>query len=240
MEIRGERECKSCGTRWSYYETGSVACPECDSVHSVGVEEERRLHTADGDDLDLTAARTAIDEAPEDEALDVVKSACREFERQHGFVDAGELLDLDDTYLVACELRHVADVYGRSLDPDDEEELYLLSLLGGDVDDRPGPEEVPESLRSARGLATANAVRDYRRELRDWLDASGVDLGPTETEVLSALDERLKRVRALQGDVDPREVDRLVTVVREVAAAVRDGDETAIVRARDRLTDGRN
>src|SRR6056297_1417065 len=66
MEIRGERECKDCGTRWSYYETGSVACPNCESVRSVGVDEERKRHTAGQATLDLTEVRNMIDAEPED------------------------------------------------------------------------------------------------------------------------------------------------------------------------------
>jgi DNA-directed RNA polymerase subunit RPC12/RpoP len=31
MKIRGERECTDCGTRWSYYDTASVECPQCGS-----------------------------------------------------------------------------------------------------------------------------------------------------------------------------------------------------------------
>ncbi|MXR22522.1 endonuclease Q family protein, partial [Halobacterium bonnevillei] len=58
MDVRGERECKSCGTRWSYFETGSVACPECGSVRSVGVG-ERSQHTDGNATLDLSDAQRA-------------------------------------------------------------------------------------------------------------------------------------------------------------------------------------
>jgi len=59
MEIRGERECTDCGERWSYYETGDVACPACGSMQSVGVDEERALHTTTAGEFDLTEARRA-------------------------------------------------------------------------------------------------------------------------------------------------------------------------------------
>ncbi|WP_435333420.1 DUF7117 family protein [Haloarchaeobius sp. TZWWS8] len=235
MEIRGERECKDCGRRWSYYETGSVNCPDCESMRSVGVDDEKRLHTASPVEFDLSEARGAIDEVPEDEALTLVVEACREFRGAHGFVNAGELQDLDDTYLVAGELRHVAGMVERSLGRDDEERFYLLSLLREDVTDRPAPDEVPETLRAARGLAYADSVRTYRRELRDWMEASGIEADRLAAEVLSALDDHAKRVEALDGDVSPRESERLVLATREVAAYLRDDDEDAISRARQRL-----
>ncbi|WP_267640230.1 DUF7117 family protein [Haloarchaeobius amylolyticus] len=235
MEIRGERECKECGTRWSYYDTGSVACPECESLHSVGVDEDRKLHTATTVELDLSEAVSRLDEAPEDEALESVKSACREFQRKYGFVHGGELRDLDDTYLVAGELLQVADVVGRSLGRDDEEEYYLLSLLRGDEADRPAPDEVPRSLREGRGLAYAEAVREYRREFREWADASDVTIDRPATEVLAAIEEHAKRVRALEGDVPARDAERLVTAMREVVRYVRDDDEAALAQAENRV-----
>jgi uncharacterized Zn finger protein (UPF0148 family) len=237
MEIRGERECKDCGTRWSYYETGSVSCPECGSLHSVGVDDDRKLHTAESVEFDLTEARERFHSEPEDEALDSVAEACREYQRKRGFVDAGALRELDDDYLVAGELRHVADLVDRSFDPTDDEEWYLLRLLQGDTRGRPGPDDVPESLHEARGLAAADAVREYRRELRDWLDANDADPDRPATKVLASLDERVKRVRALEGDVPPREGDALVVAVRELVAYLRDGDEAALSRAQERLRD---
>ncbi|MFC6730630.1 TFIIB-type zinc ribbon-containing protein, partial [Natronoarchaeum mannanilyticum] len=152
MEIRGERECKDCGTRWSYYETGSVSCPNCESVRSVGVDEERKRHTAGQAALDLTEVRNMIDAAPESDVADAAIENCREFVRRTGFIDAGELQPLDDVYLAARELRQVADIVGRSYDPTEDEELYYLSLLrGADRGERPAPDEVPAGLREARG-----------------------------------------------------------------------------------------
>ncbi|MFD1646219.1 DUF7117 family protein [Haloarchaeobius litoreus] len=237
MEIRGERECKDCGTRWSYYETGSVSCPECGSLHSVGVDDDRKLHTTQSVEFDLTEARERFENEPEDEALKSVAETVRTYQRKRGFVAAGELRDLDDDYLVAGELRHVADLVDRSFDPDDDEEWYLLRLLRGDTQGRPEPADVPDSLREARGLAAADAVREYRRELRDWLAANDVEPDRPATKLLASLDERVKRVRALEGDVPPREADALVEALREVVAYVKDGDEVALSRAQDRLAD---
>ena len=237
MEIRGERECKECETQWSYYETGSVSCPECGSMHSVGVDDDRKLHTSQSVELDLTEARERFENEPEDEALRSVAETARTYQRKRGFVDAGELRELDDDYLLAGELRHVADLVNRSFDPSDDEEWYLLRLLQGDTQGRPEPADVPESLREARGLAAADAVRKYRRELRDWLDANDVEPDRPTTQVFASLDGRAKRIRALEGDVPPREADALVEALREVVTYVRDDDDVALSRAQDRLAD---
>ncbi|PSQ18541.1 hypothetical protein BRD00_04415 [Halobacteriales archaeon QS_8_69_26] len=240
MRVRGRRECKECGTRWSYYETGSIHCPSCGSIRSVGVDEERRLHTDGPAALDLTPVRERFDRDPIGAVTDDAKECCREYVRRRGFVRGGELLDLDDGYLAAAELLHVADVVGRSFDPDDREELYLLELLrGADAGERPDPGDVPDSMRAARGLAYANAVRDYRRELREWLEDRDEDdrarQVPAVRETLGQLDDHAKRIRALEGDVDPQTVERLVLATRDLAEALRDGDEDALATARDRL-----
>jgi hypothetical protein len=233
MEIRGERECQNCGSRWSYYETGTVTCPECGSMQSVGVDEERKLHTTSPVDLDLTAVREQIDTEPLHRVADAATEPCREYVRKRGFVRGGELVDLDDTYLAASELRHAADVFGRSFRPSEVEELYFLELLrSADAGQRPDSNDVPESMRDARGLAAANAVRAYRRDLRQWND--GAD--PTVENALETLGEHEKRVRALSGDVDPGTADALVETMRDVARYVRDGDELALTNAQDRLT----
>jgi uncharacterized Zn finger protein (UPF0148 family) len=240
MQIRGQRECQDCGSRWSYYDTGSIECPECGSIHSVGVEEERRRHTDEPAELHLSEVRERYDVDPIEEVTDDAKSQCREYCRRRGFVDAGELLDLDDTYLAAAELTHVADLVGRSFSPSEAEELYLLELLrGADRGERPGPDRVPESMRAARGLAYADSVREYRREIRGWLEDRGTEQRSRTVEAvretLSELDNRIKRVRALEGDVEPREAERLVKAVRDLAVALRDGDEDALATAGDRL-----
>jgi uncharacterized Zn finger protein (UPF0148 family) len=235
MEIRGERECKDCGTRWSYYESGSVACPNCESIRSVGVDEERKRHTAGTATLDLTAVRNKIDAAPEDEVADAATEACREYVRRHGFIDAGELQPLDDVYLAAHELKHVADVMGRSYDPTADEELYYLSLLrGADRGDRPAPEDVPDPIREARGLAYTDAVQAYRRELGTWIDDQD-DPMPAVGGALASLGDHVKRIRALQGDVSPEMAELLVKAARNVGEAARWDDEDALARCRDRL-----
>jgi uncharacterized Zn finger protein (UPF0148 family) len=236
MRIRGERECKECGTRWSYYETGSVDCPSCGSLRSVGVEERKR-HTDSPVEIDLSSVRASVDSRPLHELTDEAKAACREYVRSRGFVRAGELQTLDDEYLVAVELLEVADLVGRSFDPTEDEELYLLDLVGGvEAGNRPEPGNVPDSLRAARGLAYAKGVREYRRELRDWLED---DDRPSEPEpvrvVQSRLDQHVRRIRALSGDVDPRSAERLVETTRDLAAYFRDDDEAALATARDRL-----
>lgn len=235
MEIRGSRECQDCGRRWSYYDTGSVECPDCGSMQSVGVDEERVRHTATPGDLDLSAVREQVDVDPLHRVADAAVETCRPHLRSAGFLHAGDLLDLADDHLAARELLHVADVFGRSFDPGDDEEYYFLALLrGADQGERPAPEAVPSSLRAARGLAYADAVDDYRSELRTWAEDEAV-LDRPAREVLSLLREHVKRVQSLQGDVPPRDAETLVAAARALATALREDDEGSLATARERL-----
>lgn len=232
MEIRGERECQDCGSRWSYYETGTITCPDCGSMHSVGVDEERRLHTTSPVELDLSGVREDVEAEPLHQIADRAKDVCREYVRKRGFVHAGDLRDLDETYLAATELLHAADVFGRSFQPSDDEAIYFLELLrGADAGERPDAADVPESMYDARGLAAANAVREYRRDLRQWYDGDD----PAADDALETLGEHVKRFRALSGGVDPRSAETLVAAARDLARYLREGDELALTNARDRL-----
>jgi uncharacterized Zn finger protein (UPF0148 family) len=232
MKVRGRRECKECGTQWSYYDTGEVACPSCGSLHSVGVDDERSLHTATAATLDLSAIRAAVDEDPPRRLADRAAEHTQEFTRGYGFVDSGGLQVLDDTYLAAMELRHVAGELARRLEVSDDEELYFTSLLRADNGERPAADAVPESLRSMRGLAYANAVVEYRSDLRQYLDEypdSAVG------DVLERLDDHTKRIRALDGDVTPREAESLVITTRDIWRYLSTDDETALANAETRL-----
>jgi len=232
MKIRGQRECQSCGHQWSYYETGSVACPACESLRSVGVD-ERRLHTDAPATLDLSPYRTAWADDRLADAADDSKSDLREYVRKRGFVDGGSLRPLDDTFLAAHELLQVMDLYGRTRDPSDDDERYLLALLrGADEGERPPPDEVSPAWTEARGLAYANAVDDYRRDVGEWLDDHP---DPEARRTLGTIHERVKRVQALQGDVSPTEAESLVRAAREVGTYLMEGEESALASARDRL-----
>jgi uncharacterized Zn finger protein (UPF0148 family) len=232
MKVRGRRECRECGARWSYYDTGEVACPECGSLHSVGVEEERSLHTATAATLDLAPVRNAVDDEPLRRVAERAADRCREFTRGYGFVDAGELRPLDDTYLAAMELRHVAGERARRMDVTDDEEWYFTELLRADEGARPDPESVPSSLRALRGLAYANAVREYRSDLRTYIDEHP---DPAAGGAVERLGDHVKRVLALDGDVPTREAETLVTVARDVGRYLAEGDESALAEAQNRL-----
>lgn len=228
MKVRGRRECQACGCRWSYYETGSVACPDCESLRSVGVD-DRTLHTDAPATIDLTPYRTAEHEGSLSDAVDDCKQHLRAYVRRRGFIDGGELQPLDDTFLAATELLQVVDAYHRERDPSDADRHYLLLLLrGADDGERPPPDAVPNTLAPARGLAYANAVADYRRGLLDWLDEHPDEAarGP-----LGSIHERAKRVRALNGDVSPADAESLVRAIREVGRYLTDGDESSLAAA---------
>lgn len=235
MKVRGQRECQSCGHRWSYYETGSVACPACESLRSVGVD-ERTLHTDAPATLDLSPYRTAWADDELADHVDDCKADLREYVRKRGFVDGGDLRPLDDTVLAAHELLQVIDLFGRSgrtREPTDADERYLLALLrGADEGERPPSEDVSAAWTEARGLAYANAVDDYRRDVLEWLD----DDPDTEARrTLGTIRERVKRIQALQGDVSPREAESLVRATREVGRYLMEGEESSLASARERL-----
>jgi predicted nucleic acid-binding Zn-ribbon protein len=233
MRVRGERECRDCGTRWSYYESGSIECPDCGSIRSRGVAEQRQLHTAGAATLDLDVVRQTVEERPLQETVAAAKEAAREYVRQDGFVRGGDLLALDDVHLAARELVHVADLVGRSTALSDGAARYLLALLrGADAGERPDPETVPVAMRSARGLAAAEGVRAYRRELRDWLEEHP---HPAVREPLGRLDQHGKRLEALQGEVPPAAAERLVAATRDLSEYLRAGEDDALARATDRL-----
>jgi hypothetical protein len=149
-----------------------------------------------------------------------------------GFVDAGELQPLEDTVLAASELRRVAATLGRVMRVEDDEKLYFLELLRlADQNERPDPEDVPETLRPERGLAVASTVEMYVSDLRQVHE----DREPEVDRVLSSVRSRRKRTEALDGDIDPEEAEELVRTVRDVSAYLREGDETALARALERI-----
>jgi uncharacterized Zn finger protein (UPF0148 family) len=232
MKVRGQRECQSCGHRWSYYETGSVACPACESLRSVGVD-DRQLHTDAPATLDLSPYRAAWADDELADHVDDCKADLREYVRKRGFVDGGALQPLDDAVLAAHELLQVLDLYGRARDPSDDDERYLLALLrGADEGERPPPADVSPAWTEARGLAYANAVDDYRRDVIEWLDDHP---DPEARRTLGTIHERVKRMKALQGDVSPTEAESLVRAAREVGAYLMEGDESSLTSARERL-----
>ncbi|ELZ42378.1 hypothetical protein C463_10915 [Halorubrum californiense DSM 19288] len=185
MKIRGERECRSCGTRWSYYETGSVACPSCGDLRSVGVD-ARTAHTDASVSLDLTAHRERFGDAPETlprSGVDELQPDLREYCRKRGFIDGGRLAPLDETYLAARELLEAVDCFERLRDPTDADREFLLALLAGaDDGDRPPADGIPTTLREARGMAAVRAVEAYRSDALDFLDEleSGAERGGGE------------------------------------------------------------
>jgi hypothetical protein len=233
MKVRGQRECRDCEHRWSYYETGAVECPACGSLRSVGVDERTR-HTDTPVSLDLSPHRRAVDATGLDDAADDLKRDLRDYRNKRGFVRGGELLPLDETFLAATELLHAVDVLARAAEVTDDEEFYLLDLLrGADAGERPAVERVPESVRAARGLAVAEAVDDYRRETLTWLDDNP---HPEARRTLGSVSDLVRRARALGGDVPLDASETLVEATRDVSAYLREGDEPALATADDRLS----
>ncbi|GAA0258319.1 DUF7117 family protein [Halobaculum roseum] len=255
MEVRGERECTECGTRWSYFETGSVACPDCGSLRSVGTG-ERRKHTDAPAEIDLTSVLARLDDTPLSDLVDEIKAECRTYLRKRGFIRGGELAPLDDAYLAAAELRHAADVYGRIAGPGggradatihdgdrgpegaspgvtDDEEWYLTTLLrAADTGERPDAGDVPPRMHEARGLAAAEAALEYRTDVSTYLDEHP---DPEANRTLGAIRDRAKRIDALGGDVEPAEADALVGAAAELGRYLIAGDEEALASARERL-----
>ena len=173
MNVRGERECRDCGNRWSYYETGAIECPQCESLRSVGVA-ERATHTDTPVELELNAHRTRFGEARgtlPSEGVDELKRDLRRYVHKRGFINGGDLRRLDSTYLAARELIEAVDVYDRLRDPTEFDREYLLALLAGaDEGDRPETAAVPDTMWEARGMAAARAVEEFREDALTFLD----------------------------------------------------------------------
>jgi len=261
MEIRGQRLCQACHTEWSYYETGSVACPHCGSLRSVGRDAERRLHTDTPAALPLATFRGRIAEESVAAYADDLKSVLREYTRKRGFINGGELKPLDDRYLTARTLLHTVDILARRQTQTADAELYLVSLyetLADDaavdtnntsdttVDDTDtnmtdtdgdglalAAAQVPSDLRAAWGVAVADAVAAYCSDLRTWLDATPDEAAAT---TLSQLRDHVNRLNALHGDVEPAVAADLVVSTRAVGRYLRTGDDASLTAARDRLT----
>jgi uncharacterized Zn finger protein (UPF0148 family) len=234
MKVRGRRECEACGARWSYFDTGEVTCPDCGSLHSVGLDDERALHTASTATLDLAPVRNDLDDARVSDLAGDAADRCRSFTRGYGFIDGGDLQPLDDTYLAAQELLYVGRELDRRMTVEEAADRYLTALLRADEGERPDPAAVPADLRAMRGLAYATAVGAYRSDLRTYL---GEHPDPPAERVNGRLGDHQKRIEALDGDVPPRDAEALVAAARDLGRYLVDGDEAALAEADSRLDD---
>lgn len=225
MEVRGQRECKACGTQWSYYETGSPACPECGSLYSVGIS-ERRLHIDRPADLELEPAISALAAERYREAGDAADETARRYVRRRGFVHAGDLRPLEDAYLAAAEIRHVAHELrrvtparpgGGQFDPP-----YVRVLFeAAEEESWPPAEAVPDVMAGPRGLGVADAVGDYHDAMKRWVDET--EPGVTIVGRLDRLDSHVRRLDALDGSIDPGTADQVVAAARAIGEYLRTG-----------------
>ena len=233
MRVRGDRECAECGNRWSYYDTGTVTCPACGSVRSVGVDDTPKLHTDGPATLDLTPARRLVDDEPVEAVASTAEAIARDYRLERGFLHGGDLRPLDDVYVAVVELRHAASGIKRSQDPNDAATEYFLALLtGADEGKRPPAGQVPYSYRWARGLTAATVIEDYRRDVVDWLDLHPT---PEARSVYDELGQQGTRMGALDGEVPATDADTLISAAQDLGTYLTAGDETALARASDRL-----
>jgi len=235
MRIRGRRRCQDCGREWSYFDTGSVACPDCGSLRSVGTGKRER-HTDAPVALDISEHRAALDDATDlGGVADGLKTTLRDYVRQRGFVRGGDLRTVDDTLLAAAELLHAVDVAERIRGtPDDAVRVYLLDLLSGaDRGDRPDPSAVPDAMADARGLAYAEVLDGFCTDLGRWLDDHP---DPAGERVRETLDTHVRRVSAVYGDVSPAASEALVRAARDLVTYLTTDDEAALATAEERLS----
>ncbi|AKH97877.1 DUF7117 family protein [Halanaeroarchaeum sulfurireducens] len=229
MRVRGERTCRNCGATWSYFETGSIRCPECDSARSTG-RGDPTLHTDRSTNLDLSGPRETAAEGNLDDALQDASETCLEYIHDRGFIDGGSLRALDESYVHAQELRHAATLATSRLELSDAEREYLHTLVAADPGDRLPAEAVPKQLWAARGLAVATTVREYRDEMRTY--RSERDDDPRIRELIEPLREHARRIRALDGEVEPQYADDLLAAARAVGAYCRDSENETLQSAR--------
>lgn len=229
MRVRGRRQCRECATEWSYFEVGDIACPNCGSLRSRGLDDERSLHTDSTVDLDLSDVRAMAGERPVSEVAAAAADTARAYLAKRGFIDGGELCPLSDHYRRVAELKAVADQLSHRLDPDPEAERYFFTLLEMD---RSHPATVPTSLHQAYGLAAASTVEAYLRDLRTWLDHHPDSAG---RDCLTRIKDHGRRVDALDGAIQPTEADRMVEAARALGSYLRSDNDTALARAMEAL-----
>ncbi len=235
MKVRGTRECKNCGTQWSYYETGSVTCPDCGSMESVGLDASRLQQTDRPAALELSEIRNALDREPAREVATLSAEEGRRYVRKRGFIRGGELLPLDGTYLAANELRHAGELFSRSMRMTDDEEIYFYSLLrGADEGERPDSHDLPESIYEIRGLADAESLKEYHREMSEW--AREHDVSRESRSTLETLGEHVRRAQALDGGTDIDSAEALLSAARDLARYFDENDLDALARSRDTLS----
>lgn len=195
------------------------------------MDDDASLHTDGPASLDLAPTRSALDEESLQGVARRARSDAREYLRSRGFVRGGELLDLDETYLAAAELSHAGEHLSRALATGEPTEAYFLSLLAG-ADDGERPEAIPEGVRWVRGLAAADAVSAYRRDVSRWLEERP---GGAARPLLDRLRSHERRISALDGDVPTRESESLVAAARGIGRCLREGDDAALDLAADAL-----
>jgi hypothetical protein len=194
MEIRGKRECLDCGETWSYFDTREPACPECGSLRSRAVEDadEDTGGAVETGDL-LTRFGGEFEEA-----LEEAEERCREYTSRAGFVEGGELLPPEPTYVMACEVKHVAAEFVGAREPTDDERAYVVALVEGvEKGKPPSPDERPASLDAAHNRAIAETVEEYAKEISSYLRS----VGKTDGRVEEARD-LAKRTQATDGEAD--------------------------------------
>ena len=177
MKIRGQRVCQACATEWSYYETGSIACPNCGSLRSVGHDDERRLHTDAPAALSLAQFQAQIAEEPVEAYAADLKAVLREYTRKRGFINGGELQPLDDRYLTARTLLHTVDMLARSHEPTTDAELYLLSLYKTLADD---PDTASDAVDGVDADDAETAVNDAGVDDADDAEIAATDADDAE------------------------------------------------------------
>lgn len=244
MRVRGVRSCNECETEWSYFDTGSIVCPQCGSIASVGLG-DRRLHTDAPVRLELPI-ESIDDPTTIEDVADIIERRCRRYRNRRGFIRGGELRRLDDQFLLAHELLEIAADHrrqGRSSPRSDAALGYDLSILDAVIRNGrpPDPDEVPRERHRHRGLGHSLALGSYLRDLKAWLETNeGTDDGPRV--LIGEIEEHLRRIEALEGDVEPREVDGLVHAVRairrHVLAEGRSNDRDHVASLLDELDRG--
>lgn len=237
MRMRAARTCLSCGAEWSYFERQAFACPDCGSHRSTARSGAPTLHTHGDPEFDLGWLSASLDADPIDAVVEL-ESACRDYLREAGFIENGQLRDLPDRYVTIAELA-IAGRYGGTITEaasgDDRFAGYLLALFRGLLEDeRPDPEDVPPSAAWILGLGVARAANAYRRDCRRWL--RHVAEGRREP-TLGSLGDYVARIEALDGEVDPAVSEAVLAATRAVGRAVQSGDEDDRAAARAALAE---